>query len=104
LWLSNVSSFPLEDKFSLSQRKLEICASFQDTGLWIYGQGNEKKESLDASFLGLYYGNLNLDCPAINLISMILWRAHQLVFNPDCIRHEFWEKDCFPEGNYTDPD
>jgi hypothetical protein len=80
---------------------IKFIAGSQETGTWMYGQGNRMEEKVIAEFD--IYG-LNLKFPGAALAALILMRATMLTKDPKCIAKSFWEADIHPGGDFTSPD
>lgn len=88
----------LPSEFNDYPAVLEIIACPISMGTWIRGSGKKMKEDMVAHFARY---PIRLDNPLVPVISSALLFAQTMALSSDCQRDEYFEKDRYPEGNYT---
>lgn len=88
----------VDNYFASDYPLIGISAGPQSVGIWAYGHGNLIADCIDIKF---NMDIIPLSDPTLQIAGLIIFRASQLVQNPNCIKNRYWEFQINPNGDYT---
>lgn len=81
--------------------RLKIVAGPQQSSTWAYGRGESIKELAFAT--PAFPGSIYLHHPSTKIVAEILSRANLLASDPKTQQPSYWEKDKYPNQDYSKP-